>query len=263
MTTFYIVTPSYNQAQFLKQTVDSILLHKEKFVIKYIVMDGGSTDDSVKLLRSYGRKVVWQSEKDAGQTDAINKGIRYFAQLPLKDKADCIFAYLNSDDYYLPETLAKVAHAFVNQPDKQWIVGDAKIVDSSGSEIQRPIRWYKQFWRTVYGNWVLNILNPIPQPSVFIRWTAVQEIGLFTQSLRYVMDYEYCHRLQKKFGNQIILNTPLSAFRIHGQSKGGTAFIKQFAEELDVVQKYCQNRLLITLHQLHTACIVGVYRLIK
>lgn len=263
MTTFCIVTPSYNQAQFLKETIDSVLSQKGNFSTNYIVMDGGSSDGSVEILRSYGEKLEWVSEKDAGQSDALNKGIRHFEKNMFNTTDDCIFAYLNSDDYYLPTALAQVEQAFALNPDKEWLVGDARIVNTIGMEIQQPVRWYKSFWRKLYSTSLLHVLNPIPQPAVFIRAQALRKTGLFDQSLQYVMDYDYWQRLQAQFGNPFVLNKALAAFRIHGDSKGGTAFEKQFTQELAVAKKYSQSSVLLLLHKLHNELILAVYRLIK
>lgn len=275
---FYIVTPSFNQAQFLKQTIDSVLAqHSRQIEVQYVVMDAKSTDESVEILRAYGKEVRWKSEKDEGQTDAINKGLSSFLRrqesmpdsLPNMDprlREDDIlevFAYINSDDYYLPEAFIKVVEAFQQNPDKQWVVGDAVIIDEHNKEIQRPVRWYKQFFRTIFPSWILFILNPYPQPATFIKWEAIQQIGLFNTALRYTMDYEYWLRLRKTAGEPILLAQPLAAFRIHGLSKGGSQFTKQFQEELQVAQRYTSNPVLIGLHSLHNRLIQFVYGIIK
>lgn len=259
-TIFRIVTPSYNQAQFIRQTIDSVLAQK-KVTVEYWVIDGKSTDKTAKVLRSYGKKIKWVSEKDRGQTDAINKGIKKFSA-PASD-TNYIFAYINSDDYYLPGALAKVARAFQTHPEKAWLVGDCQIINEKGIMIQNPVRWYKKLLRYVLSQPVLLIGNPIPQPAVFIRWEAVQKVGLFNTKLRYVMDYEYWLRLFAKWGAPLVLDESLAAFRIHGLSKGGSQFVSQFDEEYSVAQKFTQNQAWLLLHSVHNEMIKFVYRLIK
>ena len=257
--TFTIVTPSYNQGSFIEQTVKSVL--NQKVQVKYLVNDGGSTDQTKSILKKYGTQLEWQSKSDKGQTDAINKGRDRF----VKDK-DCsskIFAYINSDDYYLPGALKKVSQAFASNPDKMWLVGDAVIIDEQGKEIQRWIRVYKRLLRSFLSKWLLIITNPIPQPAVFIRLKAVKELGKFDQALHYTMDYDYWLRLYHKFGRPILLDKPLATFRIHSSAKGEMGFEKQFEEQLLVSKRHSSNQVLLGLQKLHNALIVGVYKLIK
>ncbi len=262
--TFLVVTPSYNQANFISQTIDSVLSQSGSD-IKYVVMDGKSNDDTVKKLRTYGKKIVWRSTKDKGQTDAINKGIRHFqsVKLPLKMADSTYFAYINSDDYYLPGAFSVVDQEFSRHPDKQWLVGDCQIINESNQPIQAAIRLYKSGLRKLNLNWVLKMGNPIPQPAVFIRWSAVQQVGLFNSELRYVMDYEYWLRLLQTVGPPLLVNKPLAAFRIHGASKGGSQFVAQFDEELKVAHRFFPNSAWLFWHSVHNELIKFVYRILK
>lgn len=261
MPQFLIVTPSFNQAHFIDQTIKSVLTQSGSDV-QYWVMDGKSTDQTKEVLKQYGKKIQWLSEKDKGQTDAINKGIAKFLQKYANQK-DTFFAYINSDDYYLPNVFDRVADAFTAHPEAMWIVGDCQIIDARNKEIHRPIRIYKKVLRWFYQPWLLSIINPIPQPAVFIRWSAVQTVGKFDEQLRYTMDYEYWLRLQQQVGAPLMLEETLAAFRIHGESKGGSAFIKQFDEQYQVAQRYTKNGLLLLLHRLHNGLIKTIYEVIK
>lgn len=261
-TRFFIVTPSFNQGHFIEQTITSIL-DQPNVNVELIVMDGGSTDSTLKVLKKYHKQsnFHWVSENDKGQSDALNKGIKAIAKL--NPKPTDIFAFLNSDDYYMPSSLSQVAKIFSQNSNATWLVGDAVIVNENGQEIQSLIRAYKKFWRLFLSANLLSILNPIPQPATFIRYSALIKTGLFNQKLRYTMDYEYWHRLFQTVGKPITTSTPLAAFRIHGQSKGGSQFEKQFAEELQVASQYTTNSALLFLHKLHNQLINGVYSLIK
>lgn len=249
-----IVTPSFNQAQFIRQTIDSVLSQNYPN-LDYRVQDGGSTDETKKILASYGKRITYESKKDNGQTDAINTGLR--------QTSGEIFAYINSDDYYLQNTFEKVATLFARDPQIQWVVGDCSIVDGEGIEIQGFVREYKKILRRLFSIGILKILNPLPQPATFIRRSALDEVGPFDEKLRYTMDYEMWLKLDRKFGAPTFIDEPLSAFRIHGLSKGGSQYKKQFAEELTVVAKYTHNPILLWLHWLHNQCILLAYGLIK
>jgi len=263
MTNFFIVTPSYNQDRYLIQTIISVLRQKGKFNVNYWVMDGGSTDASQKILKIFRKHLNFEAKKDKGQSNAINKGIKKFLKEERIKNKEQIFTYLNSDDYYLPGVLQAVAQAFEAQPKKMWLVGDCQIVDSANQPIQLAIKLYKSFWRLLPHKFVLPILNPVPQPAVFIRLEAVQRLGLFNEKLNYVMDYDYWLRLLKAYGEPIKLNQSLAAFRIHGQSKGGSQFIKQFEEELEVAKKHFNSPLLLRLHLWHNKVITFVYQFLK
>jgi glycosyltransferase involved in cell wall biosynthesis len=259
---FHIVIPSFNQGGFIAETLDSTLVQGGSgFEVRVYVMDGGSTDGTDGVLKKYGKRIFWVSEKDRGQTDAINKGLRFV--LKDADLENDIFAYLNSDDYYLDGAFEVAAREFANNPDKSWLVGDCRIVEEKGNEIQPKVRGYKNFWRSFLSKNLLLILNPIAQPAVFMKLKAVKAAGEFDQNLRYTMDYEYWLRMWEMFGAPINIDKELSAFRIHGSSKGSTSFESQFAEQLAVAKKYSQNQALLALQVLHNKLITTVYKLIK
>lgn len=256
---FTIITPSYNQEDFIEQTIQSVL-DQNYPNLNYWVIDGNSTDQTRKILHEYKSELHFVSEDDKGQTDALNKGI---ARTLKGSNEPGFFAYINSDDYYLPEAFDKVLTAFKAHPEKMWLVGDCQIVDAESEIIQPQIQLYKKFWRRLLSFFVLSILNPIPQPAVFIRVEAVKKIGLFDANLNYVMDYDYWLRLYKKFGKPIIINQELAAFRIHSTSKGTTAYFKQFAEGYKTASKYSSNWLALLLHRLHNQVIFLIYGQIK
>lgn len=262
---FAIITPSFNQAAFLGQTLESVVsqLEEDDF---YCVLDGGSIDDSVSILKKFSHNLEYVSEKDEGQADAINQGIARvtkWASNQQLDQQNVIFAYLNSDDYYLENSLAKVRQIFETQSELMWLSGDAQIVDEEGQEIQTFIRRYKNFFRNILRWQVLLILNPIPQPAVFIRLSAVQKVGNFNAQLHFTLDYEYWFRLWKAVGPPVIINQTLVAFRIHQKSKGTMKFKAQFAEQLQVARQFTQNQAWLFLQKLHNRIIILSYNLLK
>jgi glycosyltransferase involved in cell wall biosynthesis len=247
-----IVIPTLNQGQFIKETLESLFAQSYPN-LEIIVMDGVSTDGTLDILRSYGDKLIWKSERDHGQTQAINKGMRL--------ATGEIVGFLNSDDYLLPGALFSIAAAF-SHPNVLWVSGDYEIVDGAGKPIQSFVALYKRFLRLFSSRWLLSFTNYIVQPSTFWRRELASQIGEFDESLNYVMDYDFWMRAMQK-SRPFILHRKLSAFRIHQQSKGGSRYEQQFTEEIDVLQRYTHNRYLINMHRLSNRLIVLIYRKIK
>jgi glycosyltransferase involved in cell wall biosynthesis len=266
-----VITPSFNQGHFIKETIESVLNQDYKN-IEYIVMDGGSTDNTVEILRSFApgasknaksgeatikgtkKKIIWNSRKDKGQADAINKGIK-------KSTGDIVM-YLNSDDVMLPHTLKIVAKYFTAHKEAMWLTGDYFIADEKGNKIQSFVSSYKKILRKFPNSSMLSIANFIIQPSTFWRRSLVDEIGLFNKYLHYCMDFDYWMRTIKKYKLHVLPNH-FSFFRIHSKSKGGLLYGKQFREEHDLVRKYSDNSVIKFLHFLHSNLIIFAYRFIK
>ena len=251
--TFSIIIPSYNQGNFIGQTIDSILNQSYKNV-EILVIDGGSTDNTIEILKGYGNRIFWLSEKDRGQTHAINKGIAL--------AKGNIIAYLNSDDFYLDKTLEIIVDAFTTHENALWVTGDYVIVDEEGNKVQNAIGKYKTYFRNILSFNLLIVLNPIIQPSTFLSRALVDKIGLFNEDLHYVMDYEYWLKAMK-IQHPIIVKNSLSAFRIHKKSKGGSQYRKQFEEELAIARVFHKGQFLPFLHLLHNKIIYFVYSIIK
>lgn len=248
-----IITPSYNQGKFIEQTITSIL-DQDYPNLEYIVVDGGSTDNTVTILQKYSKHIKWISEKDNGQADAINKGIRM--------STGDIIGYINSDDYYLPNAFDKVTETFMKNKNAMWLTGEYIVVNEKEKKIHLPIVRYKRMWRFLGKTLLLSILNFIAQPSTFWRKEAVKKIGFFDTSLKYAFDYDFWLRLSNNFP-LYKLTAPLSAFRIHSQAKGTKSYKKQFTEELHVVSRYTKNSAILFLHNLHNHLIVSIYNVIK
>ena len=218
-------------------------------------MDGGSTDGTLRILRSYASPVLfWVSKKDKGQAAAINTGMR-------KATGD-IIGYINSDDVYQPGALHTVAEFFNKHPGVMWLTGDCRIVGEHGQEIQSWIRMYKKMLRLIPPSIVLPIVNPIAQPSTFWRSELLQRVGFLDETRRYAFDYDFWLRLSKEHPPAVILDV-LSSFRIHKTSKGGKEYVRQFEEELQILAQHTDNRLARRLHELHNRLIVSVYNTVK
>lgn len=259
-----VLTPSFNQRSFLFQTIVSVIRQTTcKDWLWYRILDGGSTDGTQKLLKLLpkSKTLIWSSGKDGGQSAALNTGLveSNILKAASSQAAQTIVSYINSDDYYLPGAFAHVDHIFATHPEVQWVVGDCVIIDANDNQIQKAIRLYKTIWRMLPLSWVLPVLNPVPQPAVFIRGTAVQKVGLFTSSLRYCFDYEYWFRLLKSVGLPYVTSQPLAAFRIHATSKGGSQFERQFAEEYQVASQFAGSPWL-WIHAIHNKIILFWYQ---
>lgn len=253
-----IITPSYNQGQFIEQTLKSVASQTYKNY-EHIIIDGGSTDNTIEILKKYQekypKKIKWISEKDKGQSDAINKG--------LKMAKGEILTWLNSDDYYFPDTLEKVVDYFEENKSCFWLSGDYIVVNEKGKQIHSFVRYYKKFLRFLPFFPTIYIANFINQPSTFFTREVFEKVGKLNIDLKYEMDYEYWLRMIKAGFKNFYINISLSYFRIHKSSKGGADFEKQFNEELEVQKKFCNNRLITFLHILQIKIIITIYKLIK
>jgi glycosyltransferase involved in cell wall biosynthesis len=176
MSSISIVIPSYNQGQFIGHTIDSILAQGVAD-LDIMVIDGGSKDNTVEVLKGYGSRIGWVSERDRGQTDAINKGLR--------QARGEIFAYINSDDTYEPGTVVRALELFRRHPKVDFIYGDANLIDEGGAVIQRTRAVDFDIGILTYDH------NYICQPASFWRRSVVERVGMFDESLYYFMDYEW------------------------------------------------------------------------
>jgi glycosyltransferase involved in cell wall biosynthesis len=203
MTLVSIVTPSYNQAPYLEQTIQSVL-EQDYPRIEYIVIDGGSTDNSVEMIKKYAdRLAYWVSEKDSGQAEAINKG---FARTNGE-----ILAWLNSDDYYLLNTVSVAVRCFEQNPDVVMVYGDMFAVDGNGQTIN--IMRYKQLSLED-----LLCFQIIGQSSVFFRRSAFEKAGPLETNFHFMLDHQLWIRLAQH-GRILHIPQIWSAARYHAEAK--------------------------------------------
>jgi glycosyltransferase involved in cell wall biosynthesis len=250
-----VVTPSYNQAQFIRATIDSVLSQGYPD-LEYFVMDGGSSDGTVEILKSYSDKIKWVSKKDNGQTDAINKGLRL--------GTGEVMAYLNSDDIYLPGTLKRVGEYYA-KTHNDWITGDCVVIDTKGDKIAGNwlISGYKRLLMRLYSRTTLRIADSmLPQPSTFWSRSAWEKIGEFNDKYRYVMDYDYWLRLSAHYRPHD-LGVALSGFRAQPDSKSETSRDKLMAEGFTALRENGAKRWELFLHKLHCDVVRFVYLLLN
>lgn len=249
-----IVTPSFNQAKYIRATIDSVLSQGYPR-LEYFVIDGGSTDGTVDILKSYGDKITWVSEQDRGQTDAINKGLR-------RSHGE-ILGYLNSDDIYLPGTLHKIA-SYYQKNHADWMTGDCLIINEVG-EINHTnwlVSGYKRLLMTLYSRTTLIIADSmLPQPSTFWSRRAYERIGEFNAAYHYVMDYDYWLRLARYYRPHD-LKTALSGFRVQPESKSETSRAKLMAEGNQALKVAGASSWQLVLHNLHSAIVRAIYKVI-
>jgi len=137
-----VVTPSYNQCKYIEQTIQSVLNQEGDFELEYLIIDGGSTDGTLDILKKYNGQINWVSERDRGQSHAINKGFN-------KAKGE-IIGWLNSDDLYEEGAMQKIVSVFSENEDCQWIAGRCLIIDENGREIRKAVTGYKNKWLERY-----------------------------------------------------------------------------------------------------------------
>lgn len=248
-----IITPSYNQAKYINQTILSVL-DQNYPNLEYIVMDGGSTDGTIEILQKYNKQLKWICEKDNGQTDAINKGLRL--------TTGEIVGYLNSDDLLENNCLENVSKFFATNPNVNWVTGKCHIINDKGRKNRNFVSLYKNFCLK-YLRFIntLYILNYISQPATFWRKELVESIGYFDDSYHLSMDYDYWLRIFKK-SKPGFIDAYLASFRVHEASKGSRSLKDQLNESYEIAKKYTSGELFLKLHRLHDIISSCLYRVL-
>ena len=222
-----IVTPSYNQGRFIRATIESVLTQNYSN-IEYIIVDGGSTDNTLSILQEYKDRITIISEKDEGQSDAINKGFRR--------ARGSIVAWLNSDDVYEPGAVQSAVDLFEVYKDIAMIYGEGYIIDENGQKLKR-------FENTIdYNLWMLlYVWDYIMQPTTFFRKKALEEVGYLDKSLNWVMDWD----LWIKFGLRYDIkycNQFLACSREYGETKTSQGDWKRVQEIGSLFKKYTSKK---------------------
>ncbi len=248
-----IITPTLNRAVYLEQTILSVL-NQNYPKLEYLVIDGGSTDETLDILQRYSDHLRYVSEKDQGQSDALNKGLRLVS--------GDIIAYLNADDEYEPNALLRVGQFFAENPQAEWVSGKCRMINELGQEILKPVTVYKNLLLSTKSRLLLLIVNYLSQPATFWRRRVVERVGLFDLNLFAVMDYDYWLRISKEFRLYVIPEY-LARFRIHSTSKTFVSALDDLDEEFNMVSRYTQSKLLLSLHRFQRFLIIQGYRLLN
>jgi glycosyltransferase involved in cell wall biosynthesis len=249
-----IVTPSYNQGRFIERTIQSIVEQRGEFELEYFVRDGGSTDQTLEILRRYDGKLSWSSERDGGQVDAINKGLRACS--------GDVVAWINSDDVLQPGALQRVAQAF-DDPSIQWLHGRCDIIDENDRAIRHLVSAYKHWCCTRYSYARLLTENFISQMTVFWRRSLMNEVGLLDQDLNFAFDYDLWLRFAK-VSDPTYIRDSLASFRWYRSSKSGSLYRSQFGEDYLVAERHAPTlRWTLMLKRFRTARLLTAYRLIR
>ena len=215
-----VITPSLNQCRFLERTVSSVLA-QDLACAEYCVIDGSSDDGTVELLKGYNGKIDWVSERDRGQTHAINKGIR-------RTSAEVI-GWLNSDDVYYPEALSRVRDFFAKHPNADLVYGDAHHIDENDGIIET---YSTEPWN--YER--LKDVCFLCQPAVFFKRRMVERHGFLDETLTYCMDYEYWLRIGRNGTRVHYLPEMLAGSRMHHENKTMRCRVEVHAEINDMMK---------------------------
>jgi glycosyltransferase involved in cell wall biosynthesis len=212
-----IVTPSFNQGKYLEETILSVI-NQNYPNLEYIIIDGGSTDNSVEIIKKYEKYLTyWVSEKDKGQSHAINKG--------LKKCTGEIFNWINSDDYLESGSLYIIGNAFRTKPNLRCFVGELNIVSGDKKIIDSKKTDFSTFDSCF-------ITTRIKQPSTFYSTSVIRKLNGVNENLHYCMDLDLWYRYILNFGieNIEVSNAIISNFRIHENSKSN-CYIKELMND--------------------------------
>lgn len=240
-----IITPSLNQGRFIEDTILSVQ-NQDYDNVEHIVMDGGSTDGTVDILKKYSH-LKWISEPDSGQTNAGNKAI--------KISAGDIIGWLNSDDLYFENIFSEIASIFEINPQVSAIYGDYHWIDEDGNYIKKVRELSFSARRLLY-------FNCIPHPTVFLRKDVFDKVGLFREDFECSMDYEFWLRLHQKCE---IIHVPMFIAKARFHSCSKSFLSKKEHKEYQKVIIQIHGDLYERIRKSHTMWFINklYYRLLK
>jgi GT2 family glycosyltransferase len=222
--------------------------------VEHLVIDGGSTDGTVELLRA-ADGVRFISEPDRGLADAVNKGI-------VRARGEVI-GWLNADDAYTGGALHRVGRALEDRPDALWATGRCLIEDGSGREIRSFVSAYKDLLLRRYSYGLLVSQNFVACPATFVRRPAFDRVGLLDERFRYSMDYDLWLRLGR-LGDPVVIDAPLAAFRMAEGSLSMSGFERQFAEHAQNAREHGHGHpLAVAANRVTSRATVAIYRAMR
>lgn len=216
-----IVTPSLNRGNFLEQTITSVL-GQDYGNVEYLVMDGGSTDNTTAILQKFKAQLRYQAQPDAGQADAVNRGISL--------TSGKICGFLNADDTYLPGAIRTVVKAFAENPSAGVIYGNAWYINEAGERVAPyPVEPFDpaRLARRCY----------ICQPAAFFRREVFEECGMLDDKLQFALDYDLWIRIAKRYP-MVQVDTFLANSRLHGGAKTVKQTAAAMRETIGVLQSH-------------------------
>jgi GT2 family glycosyltransferase len=220
-----VVMPSYNHAKFLRAAIDSVL-SQDYPALDLLVMDGGSHDETVGILTSYGDRLQFVSEQDRGQADAINRG---FTRV-----SGDILCWLNSDDMFLPGAILRVVRAFEESPQAGFVYGRGWDIDETGQVIADTGVLTFDLWKLIHQR------NFIHQPSCFFRRSLIERAGSIDESLHYVMDWDLWIRFAAYRG--LYVDDFWSCNRVYRNNKTQSGRLRRWAEIRRMIRRYTDAR---------------------
>ena len=247
-----VITPSLNAAATIEATLDSVRAQGYA-KLEHVVVDGGSTDGTVELLKAAGVRYV--SEPDRGLAHALNKGIAM--------ASGDVVGELNADDVYEPGALQAVGEAFRDHPATVWLTGYCQIIDADGAEIRRAITEYKNAFLRRYSLGLYLTHNFISAPATFFRRTVLEEAGGFDERYRISVDYDLQLRIARHH-DPLILRRYLASFRMVKGTLSMSGFQTQFREHAEQARRHGKgHRLAVALNQAISGGIVAIYETMR
>lgn len=222
-----VVTPSFNQDKYLEKTILSVI-NQNYPNLEYIIIDGGSSDNSKKIIKKYEKKLkFWQSKKDEGQSCAINTGFKY--------ATGEILCWLNSDDILLPNSLKLISELFSKHPGLEWLTSQSIIINENDEIIQTGLHSGKVPLFIQLGLNHGKCLGFVPQEGTFWRRSLWDKSGGFVSNYQYCMDFELWRRFAKH-SPLVTLEAPLAEFRHHSLQK--TSNMKNYYRDINPILPY-------------------------
>lgn len=224
-----VVTPSLNQGRYIRKNIESVLEQRMENV-EHVVVDGGSTDETLSILKEYPH-LKWVSERDRGQSDALNKGIA-------SARGEWIL-WINSDDFLLPGCLEAFAGFLARHPDAEFVYSNLAFVDEEDREISRRQAYFSESDRTLYYWWRRGV--GFAQPGSFFRRALWEKFGPFDVDLHYTMDYDFW----LKIGDAVPflhLDAYVAVYRLHEASKTLEGWRPFLLEKMRITRRYWDRR---------------------